>query len=80
MRAGCHVLSEVPGAYTQEECMNLRQAVEYTGKTYMLGEIPAIGIFSAISASGLPKTDLALFPLPKANIFTICRARLFSPR
>ena len=22
MRAGCHVLSEVPGAYTQEECMN----------------------------------------------------------
>ena len=38
MRAGCHVLSEVPGAYTQEECMNLRQVVEYTGKTYMLGE------------------------------------------
>ncbi len=38
MRAGCHVLSEVPGAYTQEECMNLRQTVEYTGKTYMLGE------------------------------------------
>jgi hypothetical protein len=36
--AGCHVLSEVPGAYTQEECMRLRERVEYTGKTYMLAE------------------------------------------
>ena len=38
LRTGCHVLSEVPGAYTQEECMRLREVVEYTGKTYMLGE------------------------------------------
>lgn len=38
MQAGCHVLSEVPGAYTQEECMRLRATVESTGKTYMLGE------------------------------------------
>lgn len=36
--AGCHVLSEVPGAHTQEECMRLRATVEYTGKTYMLAE------------------------------------------
>lgn len=38
LQAGCHVLSEVPGAYTQEECMRLRATVESTGKTYMLGE------------------------------------------
>jgi predicted dehydrogenase len=38
MEAGCHVLSEVPGAYTEEECVRLRAAVERTGKVYMLGE------------------------------------------
>ena len=38
LAAGCHVLSEVPGAYTQEECLRLRAAVEYSGKTYMLAE------------------------------------------
>ncbi|MBI3972292.1 MAG: Gfo/Idh/MocA family oxidoreductase [Chloroflexi bacterium] len=38
MEAGCHVLSEVPGAYAEEECVRLRAAVERTGKTYMLGE------------------------------------------
>lgn len=36
--AGCHVLSEVPGAYIEEEWVRLRAAVEQTGKTYMLGE------------------------------------------
>ncbi len=38
LEAGCHVLSEVPGAYTEEEFVRLRAAVERTGKTYMLGE------------------------------------------
>ena len=38
LAAGCHVLSEVPGAYTQEECLRLRAAVEHSGKTYMLAE------------------------------------------
>jgi predicted dehydrogenase len=38
LEAGCHVLSEVPGAYTEEECVRLRDAVLRTGKTYMLGE------------------------------------------
>jgi predicted dehydrogenase len=38
MEAGCDVLSEVPGAYTEEECVRLRAAVERTGQTYMLGE------------------------------------------
>jgi predicted dehydrogenase len=38
MEAGCHVLSEVPGAYTVDECIRLREAAERTGKTYMLGE------------------------------------------
>ena len=38
LEAGCHVLSEVPGAYTEDECRRLRAAVERTGKTYMLGE------------------------------------------
>ena len=31
MEAGCHVLSEVPGAFTEEECVRLREAVERTG-------------------------------------------------
>jgi predicted dehydrogenase len=38
MESGCHVLSEVPGAYTLEQCTRLRSTVESTGKTYMLGE------------------------------------------
>ncbi len=38
MEAGCHVLSEVPGGYTEEELIRLRDTVERTGKTYMLGE------------------------------------------
>ncbi|HEU5316145.1 MAG TPA: Gfo/Idh/MocA family oxidoreductase, partial [Chloroflexota bacterium] len=38
MEAGAHVLSEVPGAMTEEEIVRLRAAVQRTGKTYMLGE------------------------------------------
>ena len=38
MEAGCHVLPEVPGGYTEEELIHLRDIVERTGKTYMLGE------------------------------------------
>jgi predicted dehydrogenase len=38
MEAGCHVLSEVPGADTAEELVRLRDCVQRTGKTYMLGE------------------------------------------
>ena len=38
MEAGCHVLSEVPGAYTLDELIRLRDTVEKTGKTYMLAE------------------------------------------
>jgi predicted dehydrogenase len=38
MEAGCHVLSEVPGAFTVEECIHVRDAVQRTGMTYMMGE------------------------------------------
>jgi len=38
MEAGCHVLSEVPGAYTKQEWVRLRDTVRRTGMTYMLGE------------------------------------------
>ncbi|MBN1669626.1 MAG: Gfo/Idh/MocA family oxidoreductase [Kiritimatiellae bacterium] len=38
MEAGCHVLSEVPGAYTVEEWIRIRDTVERTGKVYMLAE------------------------------------------
>ncbi|MDP6779839.1 MAG: Gfo/Idh/MocA family oxidoreductase [Candidatus Latescibacteria bacterium] len=38
MRAGCHVLSEIPGGYTEEEAVRLRDAVELHNKTYMLAE------------------------------------------
>lgn len=38
MEAGCHVLSEVPGAYTQEEIVHIAMAAERTGKQYMLAE------------------------------------------
>mgnify|MGYP006098915011 CR=1 FL=1 len=38
MEAGCHVLSEVPGAYTVDELIRLRETVEQTGRTYMLAE------------------------------------------
>ena len=38
MRAGCHVLSEVPGAFTQEEIVEVVSAAEQSGKQYMLAE------------------------------------------
>ena len=38
MRAGCHVLSEVPGAFTQEELVHIVTTAEQTGVQYMLGE------------------------------------------
>lgn len=38
LNAGKHVLSEVPAAYTMEECYGLIEAVERTGLTYMMAE------------------------------------------
>ncbi len=38
LEAGCHVLSEVPGAFTLEEWLKIRDAVERTGCQYMLAE------------------------------------------
>lgn len=38
MEAGCHIVSEVPGGYTLEELMRLRETVERTGQVYMLAE------------------------------------------
>ena len=38
MEAGCHVLSEVPGAYTADEWIRIRDTVQRTGRLYMLGE------------------------------------------
>lgn len=38
MEAGCHVLSEVPGAFTQEEIAHIAMTCQRTGKQYMLAE------------------------------------------
>ncbi|MCX7014210.1 MAG: Gfo/Idh/MocA family oxidoreductase [Candidatus Sumerlaeota bacterium] len=38
MEAGVHVLSEVPGSYTMDEWVRLRDAVQRTGMIYMMGE------------------------------------------
>ncbi len=38
LRAGKHVLSEVTAAYTLEEAFALRDAVEQSGRTYMMAE------------------------------------------
>lgn len=38
LKAGCHVFSEVPGAYTEAEWVRLRDVVQQTGKSYMLAE------------------------------------------
>lgn len=38
LRAGKHVLSAVPAAFTLEECQQLRDTVEATGMTYMMAE------------------------------------------
>jgi predicted dehydrogenase len=38
LRAGKHVISEVPAAFTLEECWQLIQAVEETERTYVLAE------------------------------------------
>ena len=38
LEAGCHVLSEVPGAFTPEEFVRIRAAAELSGKQYMMAE------------------------------------------
>jgi len=38
MEAGCHVMSEVPGAFTQEEIVHIAMTSERTDKQYMLAE------------------------------------------
>lgn len=38
LEAGKHVFSEVPAAYTLEECEQLLRTVRVTGKQYMMGE------------------------------------------
>ncbi|MBT3344886.1 MAG: Gfo/Idh/MocA family oxidoreductase [Gemmatimonadetes bacterium] len=38
LEAGCHVISEVPGAYTQDEILRIAATVESTGRQYMLAE------------------------------------------
>ncbi|MEA3402187.1 MAG: Gfo/Idh/MocA family oxidoreductase [Armatimonadota bacterium] len=38
LEAGCHVMSEVPGAFTVEEAHHLVAAVQASGKQYMLAE------------------------------------------
>lgn len=38
LEAGCAALSEVPGAYTMDEVVRLRDAVERTGQFYMFAE------------------------------------------
>jgi predicted dehydrogenase len=38
LEAGCHVLSEVPGAFSLEEWLKIRAATELSGKQYMLAE------------------------------------------
>jgi predicted dehydrogenase len=38
LNAGCHVLSEVPGAYTHEEINHIVMAVERNDRQYMLAE------------------------------------------
>jgi len=45
MEAGCHVLSEVPGAFTQEEILHIAMACERSGKQYMLAENSCFGNF-----------------------------------
>jgi len=38
LEAGCHVMSEVPGAFTEEEILHVAAAAERNGKQYMLAE------------------------------------------
>jgi predicted dehydrogenase len=38
LEAGCHVLSEVPGAFSLDEWLQIRAACERTGRQYMLAE------------------------------------------
>jgi predicted dehydrogenase len=38
LKAGCHVISEVPGAFTVEECHHIVSTVQVTGRQYMLAE------------------------------------------
>lgn len=45
LEEGCHVFSEIPGAYTLDEVIRLRNCVERTGRLYMLGENRSFNYF-----------------------------------
>ena len=57
MKRGIHVLSEVPAAYTLEECSQLAEIVEKTGVKYMMAEnyifLPYMETISRVVNSGL---------------------------
>lgn len=57
LKRGIHVLSEVPAAYTLEECFKLVRTVEEVGVKYMMAEnyiyLPSTEVISRVVSSGL---------------------------
>ena len=79
LQAGCHVLSEVPGAYTPEEFVRLRDVVERTGRTYMMGENLCFMDFIRYWRRWLIKDRLGPISLAEAEYLHHLPATLHTP-
>jgi len=79
MEAGCHVLSEVPGAYTADEWVAVRDAVERTGRTYMLAENSSFLDFLRHWRAWLLQGDLGPISIAEAEYLHYLPATLEFP-
>ena len=79
LAAGCHVLSEVPGAYSEEECLRLRAAVEASGCAYMLAENTCFWDFLRYWRKWVVKGHFGALSLAEAEYLHYLPATLTTP-
>ena len=79
MEAGCNVLSEVPGGYTEEELIQLRNTVERTGKIYMLGENACFRDFLRYWRKWLLENQFGSISIAEAEYLHYLPKTLFAP-
>jgi predicted dehydrogenase len=79
MEAGYHVLSEVPGADTEDDLIRLREVVERTGKTYMFGENSCYSHFTTYWRKWILENRFGHISIAEAEYLHYLPQTLFTP-
>ena len=69
LEAGKHVLSAVPTAWSLDECQQLIDAVERTGKKYMLAETPTFDPYVAVLRDRVASGEMGEVFLVESGMF-----------